>query len=183
VQITDIPAGELVRRAREGADQDAWAALVERFGGMVWAVTRSYGLSTPDASDVTQIVWLRLVENLDRIEEPDAIAGWLAVTARRECLHHLRHRNQPTPAADAHTIPSPAPPPDRIAAERDRLSRVAAALLRLPGRCRDLLRLLAGPGVTYAEVAAALDIPIGSIGPRRARCLASLRRLLGDHDR
>ncbi|WP_131741710.1 RNA polymerase sigma factor, partial [Actinomadura roseirufa] len=74
---------ELVDRARDG-DGAAWARLVERFSGLLWAIARGYGLGDADAGDVVQTTWLRLVERLDDLREPAAVGGWLATTARRE---------------------------------------------------------------------------------------------------
>src|SRR5579862_3211112 len=80
---------ELVSDAAAG-DSGAWDALVDRFAGTVWAVARAYRLSASDAADVSQTTWLRLVEHLDRIEQPDRVGAWLATTARRESLRVLR---------------------------------------------------------------------------------------------
>src|SRR4051794_25415750 len=80
---------ELVQAAVAG-DQAAWNELVERFQGLVWATSRSYRLSRADAADVAQTTWLRLVENLNRIHDPERLGAWLATTARRECLRHIR---------------------------------------------------------------------------------------------
>src|SRR6478735_4256542 len=77
--------GSLVRAAGSG-DQTAWDHLVDRFSPMLWAVARSTGLNTADARDVCQTTWLRLLENLRNIEQPDRVAGWLVTTVRREAI-------------------------------------------------------------------------------------------------
>lgn len=82
-------ATELLRRADAG-DQDAWNALVDRYTNLLWGVGRAHRLSTVDAADVVQTTWLRLIENMDRIQDPERLPGWLATTARRECLAVLR---------------------------------------------------------------------------------------------
>src|SRR5438477_2254696 len=87
---------QLVRAAARG-DQAAWNELVERFQGLVWATARAHRLSRTDAADVAQTVWLRLVENLDRIREPEHLGGWLAKTARRESLRFLRLNGRELP--------------------------------------------------------------------------------------
>src|SRR3954449_1219324 len=87
---------DLVRAAAEG-DRDAWDALVDRFNGLVWSVARSHRLSTVDASDVVQTTWLRLVEHLGRLQEPERVGAWLATTARRESLRTLRHSARQVP--------------------------------------------------------------------------------------
>src|SRR6478752_8566771 len=93
-----ISVGDLVRAAGAG-DFDAWNELVNRFAGMVWTVARRHRLNAADAADVSQTTWLRLVEQLNRIEHPDRVGGWLATTARRESLRVLRLADRQVPAS------------------------------------------------------------------------------------
>jgi RNA polymerase sigma factor (sigma-70 family) len=179
--VEEVSSGELVARAR-GGDQAAWNALVERYTGLLRSIARSYGLGEADLADVTQTVWLRLVERLDELREPDRVATWLAVTTHRESRWTLRRRGRELPAW---SVPDQAPGPDHgcvewICVQRERLSDVASAIREMPERCRRVLRAFALAPVTYAEVAAALDVPVGTVGPTRTRCLADLRRRLGE---
>ena len=91
-QRTDSPADptvtDLVARAKDG-DRQAWDALVERYAPLIWSICRRHRLGRADADDVGQSVWLRLVDQLDRVRDPAALPGWLATTARRECLRVL----------------------------------------------------------------------------------------------
>jgi RNA polymerase sigma factor (sigma-70 family) len=165
----------LVRCAVEG-DQHAWNELVEEFGGLVWATARGYRLSHADAAEVSQITWLRLVENLDRLHDPGRVGAWLATTARHECIRQLRRTSRVIPSADLpeHVGESGTPDEELLAAERERA--LWSAMERLPARDRKLLRMLvADPTPSYAEISAALQMPIGSIGPTRARALQRLR--------
>lgn len=182
---TDRSDATLVRRAGAG-DQQAWNDLVERFTGLVWHVARQQGLATSDAADVHQITWLRLVENLDRLRTPAAVGGWLATTAKREAWRVLRRRKreiaveEPDDRMEHLVLTEPAAPvPDRDLLRRERDARVRAAFHRLPDRDQALLGLLASdPPATYKQVSAELDMPVGSIGPTRARCLERLRQQL-----
>jgi RNA polymerase sigma factor (sigma-70 family) len=167
---------EHVRRAGAG-EREAWNELVEEFEGMLWAVARCHRLRDADAADVTQTAWLRLAENLERLKDPSRVGAWLATTARRECLRALRASARELPDAE---LPEPADdglsPIDRglLEAERDRA--LWSAFRRLPARDQSLLRMLvAEPQPSYDEIAAALGMPIGSIGPTRGRALARLR--------
>ena len=177
--------GVLVRGAA-GGDEIAWRGLVTRFSSLVWAVARAHRLANADAADVYQTTWLRLAEHIGRIEHPDRVGAWLATAARRECLQSLRSaaRTAPTDDMDGLDItPAVGNPTEEavLAAETERedAARAAAmwqAFARLSDRCRELLRILmASPPPSYAEVAAALALPLGSIGPTRARCLQRLR--------
>ena len=181
-------AGELVRAAA-GGDKEAWRALVQRFSGLVWSITRAYHLSRADAADVSQTTWLRLAEHIGAIENPDRVGAWLATAARRECLQNIRANARAVPTDDMTRLDRPTGEDNpteaevlRAETEREqglRAKAVWAAVARLPLRCRQLLRILmASPPPSYAEVAAALDLPVGSIGPTRARCLQRLRQEL-----
>lgn len=177
--------GLLVRGAA-GGDEVAWRGLVARFSNLVWAVARAHRLANADAADVYQTTWLRLAEHIGRIEHPERVGAWLATAARRECLQSLRSaaKTAPTDDMDRLDITAAVGNPTEeavLAAEtgREDAARAAAmwrAFERLSGRCRELLRILmASPPPSYAEVAAALGLPLGSIGPTRARCLQRLR--------
>jgi RNA polymerase sigma factor (sigma-70 family) len=174
--VSDV--GQLVRDAA-GGDQAAWNRLVERFNGLVWAVTRAHRLPGAEASDVVQTTWLRLVENLDRLQDPERVGAWLATTARRECLRSLRVSARVSPT-ETELLPDPGTDEPMgaalLAEERDRA--LWEAFGGLSERCQALLRLLvADPPPSYEDVGAALDMPIGSIGPTRQRCLERLRGL------
>jgi RNA polymerase sigma factor (sigma-70 family) len=174
---------DAVRRAAKG-DQRAWDALVAAFGRMVWAVATGHRLGPADAGEVSQTTWLRLVEHLDRIEQPERLGGWLATTARRESLRLIKLRSREFPTDDESRLDhaGDAPTPETVALDHERDADVRRAFSELPERCRLLLHLVVVVKPPYAEVAAALDMPIGSIGPTRARCLERLRRLLGGDD-
>lgn len=162
-------------------DEDAWNTIIDRFSALVWRVARSFRLNAADAADVSQITWLKVVEHLDALREPDALGAWIAVTARREALQLMRRRRE-IPVDDTmwtDLADDDAPGPGQ------RLLREAAnrelwdAFHRLPQRCRTVLRMLVvEPPESYAAVAAALDVPIGSLGPARGRCLETLRHEL-----
>ena len=169
----------LVADAAAG-DELAYAALVERFSGLVWSVTRAFRLSRDDAADAYQTTWLRFVEHIGHIREPERVASWLATTTRRQCLVILDRAGRSVPTEfDDNQLPWPDETAE-LDAELD-AGQSQAALQRafddLPERGRARLQVLAAdPAPSYAQAAAALDMPVGSIGPTRARCLARLRR-------
>jgi RNA polymerase sigma factor (sigma-70 family) len=175
---TDIE--QVVRDAARG-DQRAWDQLVARYNGVLWAVARAHRLETVDAADVVQTTWLRLVEHLGSIKTPGAVGAWLATTARRESLRAIRRTARCQPSDQMEAL-SPADPEELdaglLGAERD--ASLWHAFHRLPARDQTLLRLLtADPAPSYEEISAALAMPVGSIGPTRARALERLRRELG----
>ena len=166
--------GELVRRAADG-DADAWTALVDRFAGLVWSVARAHRLSDTDAADVSQTVWLRLVEHLDRLDDGDRLAGWLVVTTRHECLRALRWTQRVDLTAEP-TVDVTTPDLGAPLEAAERASALWTAVDRLPSRCHLLVKLLLlDPPPSYEVISETLDMPIGSIGPTRARCFDRLR--------
>jgi RNA polymerase sigma factor (sigma-70 family) len=169
--------GVLARAAARG-DQQAWNALVDRFSKLVWAIARNHRLGADDAAEVSQTTWLRLAEHIDRLQDPSKIGSWLATTARHESLRVLRGASRQIPMGD--DLPEPActgPAIDEELLRSERDSILWRAFSRLPSRDQSLLRLLVSdPMPSYDEIGAAMEMPIGSIGPTRARCLERLRR-------
>jgi RNA polymerase sigma factor (sigma-70 family) len=171
--------GQLLQRAAAG-DRDAWNRLVERYSRLVWSVVRSFGMDDATAADVSQTVWLRLIEHVGRIRDPERLPGWLATTARREALRVIRGQRRQQPAEFVADVADPSVPlPDELLLD-DELSRtVFVAFRALSDSCRQLLRLLtADPRLDYVTIADLIGRPVGSIGPTRARCLAQLRQLI-----
>lgn len=168
----------LVTRAANG-DQGAWNEIIERYAPLVWSICTRYRLKNEDIEDVGQTVWMLLVEQLGKLREPAALPGWLATTTQRECLRALtaarkaegtRTLDEALPVVDGATIEQ-----EILTAERNAALR--AALGELPLRCQQLLAMLiSDPPHSYADISDTLRIPIGSIGPQRARCLERLRR-------
>jgi RNA polymerase sigma factor (sigma-70 family) len=172
---------QLVRRAAEG-DRGAWERLVDQYARLIWSITGDFRLGESDAADVAQTTWLRLLEHIDRIQHPDRIASWLAATARNECLRSLAAHKRVVLSPDgAELSEAVAHEPEldaRLLAD-ERAQVVRDALSRLPRRWQRLLEMLmADPPASYAEISDQLDLPIGSIGPTRGRCMARLRVLL-----
>ncbi len=170
---------ELVERVRTG-DQEAWRLLIDRYSGRVWTVARSQGLDRERASDVVQTVWLNLLHGVEQVREPAAIAAWITTVARREAIRVDRTSKRTIPVDDERFDREPAVTADLddgAISEHDG-AIVRASVERLGGRCRELLRLLYSTDeLSYQEIGALLDMPIGSIGPTRARCLERLRAI------
>jgi RNA polymerase sigma factor (sigma-70 family) len=168
----------LVAAARDG-DQAAWRALLERYDSLIFAVCRAHRLSPADVADVRQTTWLRAVERLARVRDPQRINGWLATVARHECLRLLRLAARVEPYGDRDALPhadiSESPETQVLASERD--DAVRAAVSRLPERDRALIELLYGDHAPrYADIGRTLRMPVGSIGPTHRRVLDRLRR-------
>jgi RNA polymerase sigma factor (sigma-70 family) len=181
--LSDVETHDLVARVRAG-DQEAWSVLTRRYTNLLWSVARGMRLSHADAADAVQTAWLRLVESLDQVRDPDRLGSWLVTTVRRECLAVLRRGAKvQTGLADGwEEIPAPDDNLDAALLREERDAALWRAFRLLTERCQALLRvLMADPPPNYADVSVALDMPIGSIGPTRQRCLSNLRRFMSSH--
>lgn len=170
----------LLGAARDGSEE-ALGQLVTELSPLLWQVTRSAGLGHNDAEDVLQTVWLRLVTHLGDIHESAALTGWLVTTARREAwrVRAAGRRQLPADRDQFAELPDRGPGSEEQVILDDQRRILWAAIGRLSGRCQELLRIIAfAPRPDYTAVAAALGMPVGSIGPTRGRCLAKLRVLL-----
>lgn len=173
---------DLVLRARAG-DQRAWDEIVERFAPLVWGICMRHRLSPADADDVGQSLWLGLLEHLQTLREPAALPGWIATTTRRECLRLHEEAKRRRVAVENQggddelgADPTAVPVDEGLLVEELRAA-VRAAFARLAPHCRRLLALLVSdPPLSYVRIAEILDVPVGGLGPTRARCLDKLRR-------
>ena len=168
----------LVRASASGSET-AWNELVRRYSPLVMAVTRTYQLTGDDAKDVSQTVWLRLVENLANLREPEALPGWLATTTQRECIRQLRQGRRVMPV-DPHTDGAlqqcETVDPDTGILRAELHQALRDGLAELPARDQALLTLrVADPPKSYEEISQILGMPIGSIGPTLRRSLDRLQ--------
>lgn len=167
----------LLENAARGAEW-AWRDIVDRYSSLVLSVCAQYRIANADAQDISGAVWLRLVVNLPRLREPEALPGWLRTTTRHECLRLLRHRNRQVPTDDPLLGELSEPQFDAGLLGAERRAAARSAFARLPVRDRELLALLfCDPPKSYREISETLGMPVGSIGPSRARCLARVRRM------
>ncbi len=180
---------ELVRRCRAG-EAAAWGRLVRRYQRLVYAVVQRAGFDDHGAADVFQTVFTRLYEQLPRLTQPERLQAWIVTTAKREALR-TRERAQRSvsltrdddaegPGLEEQLVDE-APLAEEALSELQQLHRLRLGLDRLDPRCRDLLTLLFADDddrLPYDEIGQRMDMPPGSIGPTRARCLGKLRRLV-----
>lgn len=172
---------QLVESCRSG-DERAWNALISRYERLVYTIPARYGLTSTEIDDVFQSVWLSLLRNLDRLREPDRLSAWLVTTARRECWERRRGADfERTVTSNVDSVftdkeGNELPPEDIVAQYREQ-QRLNLALDQMDERCKQLLWHLYYDSTipSYSDVAEKLNMPIGSIGPLRARCLKKLR--------
>ncbi|MCP3856713.1 MAG: sigma-70 family RNA polymerase sigma factor [Actinomycetia bacterium] len=170
--------------AASGGDEAAWNSLVAQYSGLVWSVARSFRLSDADAVDVSQTVWLKLAERIDTLRDPERVGVWLTTATRNECLYLLRKhkreaisdpvdwlRRPPGPAQDGEV--------DMELLRREQRQILLRGISALGDACQSLIRvLMSDPEPTYEEISSSLDMPIGSIGPTRRRCLTRLKAII-----
>jgi RNA polymerase sigma factor (sigma-70 family) len=175
-------AATLFTAFRDG-DEGQMAELVTLLTPILWHTARAQRLDRESAEDVVQSAWLSLVRSAHSIVDPRAVLGWLIVTAKREAWRVAKRagRVEPKDFHDADVVADPQETPDERVLQAEGSERLWEHIARLPERCQALLRVIAfADRPDYAEVAAALSMPVGSIGPTRGRCLAKLRAQLAN---
>lgn len=170
----------LLVRACLAGDDGAWNELVDRYGRLVYSIPRRLGLSEADAEDVFQNVFVTLLRSLGQLRDQTRLSAWLITTTRRETwrLGRTGARRAEDELDESLPADDPAALDDVLRWERE--DGVRQAMLRLDGRCRELLTALFLEPATpsYEAVASRLGIPVGSIGPTRARCFKKLDAIL-----
>jgi RNA polymerase sigma factor (sigma-70 family) len=172
------PLHTAARRALDG-DAAGWTALMDSASGTISRITAAHRLSDADAADVRQFVWMRMLEHPSAVRSPGRLAGWVATVTRDECNRLVRRHTREVSTCVREMASALVEPED---AEAPVLRTESGALLWtavrqvLKERDFTLIRMtMADPPASYAQVARCLDIPVGSIGPTRQRCLAQLR--------
>ncbi|MCW5943898.1 MAG: RNA polymerase sigma factor [Fimbriimonadaceae bacterium] len=172
----------LLARCRRG-DSRAWSELIERFRSLVYSIPRRMGMGEDDAGDVFQATFVALYRSLHAIEDGQALPKWVATTAARESYRVRRLSGRYVTVDDDaraldEVLQDDEERADETAIRASEADWVRQGVRGLGAQCRDLLTALYVEGLAYQEVVTALGIPIGSIGPTRARCLEKLRRTL-----
>ncbi len=178
---------ELINACRNG-DESAWEDIVFKYQKLLYSIPRRAGLGKDLSSDVIQEVFITLFRKLDTIEKPEFLRAWLMTTARHKTIHLIQKetRGRPISIDDEETesaafeVRDTAPLADARLITLETENRIETALAGIDDRCRRLLTLLYldSDEISYAEIAERLQIPLGGIGPTRARCLQKLLKFI-----
>lgn len=170
----------LIRACLDG-DESAWKDLVTRYGRLVYSIPHRYGLSASDADDVFQNVFTIVYRQLPNLRDETRLAAWLITITHREARRVSTHL--PVSADLDETAEDGSDPPFEQVQALERQHLVREALGQMGSPCRELLTalFLDPDSLSYEKLAARLGIPIGSIGPTRARCFKKLESILLAH--
>ena len=177
---------ELVKACREG-DESAWEAITRKYQNLLFSIPRRAGLSQDLASDVLQEVFTTLYIKLDLLEKPEFLRAWLVTTTKHKTIHLISRETRGRPRSidddendPAFEIADKLPLADEVLIRLERESQIENAFAEIDDRCRRLLTMLyvETEKLPYAEISETLDIPLGSIGPTRARCLEKLLKFI-----
>jgi RNA polymerase sigma factor (sigma-70 family) len=177
---------ELVERARRG-DELAWETIVHKYQNLLYSIPLRAGLRRDLASDVLQEVFTTLFQKIGLLEKPEFLRAWLVTTTQHKTIHLIQRETRGRPksideleSTIGFEVLDPKLAPDENLIQLEQEKQIEDALASIDARCRRLLTLLYlnQSQTPYAEIAQMLDIPLGSIGPTRARCLEKLIKLL-----
>lgn len=172
------PDAELLRGAR-GGTEEAWAALVNRYSRMVYAIPLRVGLSPDSSAHVFHAVFSRLLAELGRVRDTDTLVAWLLQTTISES-RRLRAGVALSPHVDALSTIGELPVSDEIVQQWQRQQLVREATEQLPERCRRLLDavLYTENPPSPSELARRLNIPEGRVSAEQALCFEALQQIL-----
>ena len=170
-------------------DEQAWAQLIERYSRLIFTIPLNFGFTQPLAEEIFQEVCLVMLEGLGALRERERVRAWIVTVTRRLCIQQMRREQKRRASLGAMLTESEASgeisgavdtSPMRTILQQEQRTLVWYAVANLDPKCRVILTqlFLQDPQSTYQELASDLNIPIGSIGPMRARCLDKLRREL-----
>jgi RNA polymerase sigma factor (sigma-70 family) len=176
---------DLIQRCRQGST-GAWHQVLNRYERLVFSIPLRYGLSRDDAADVAQLTFTALVQSMDKLADDSRLGAWLSTVARRNSWRLLERKRREIPSEH---LEGKALAENAVALGRSDADTIEhwelsdwldGGLSQLSESCRQLLTALYfQPELSsYAEVAERLGMPLGSIGPTRARCLKRLKRVL-----
>lgn len=188
---------QIVERCLNG-DTDAWQELVDRYANLVHSVPVRYGLTSMEVDDVGQEVFFILAQSLHQVDDPERLPSWLVTTARRATWRMLQKREReqlvdvvhPEETEGLSSDSSSTAPGQILGVSLPTIEElmdgwsyqeaITQGLALLEGRCRRLLHFLFldREEPSYEEISARLEMPVGSIGPTRNRCLRKLRLIL-----
>ncbi len=148
-------------------DQHALRGLYERHSSGVFRLLRRLTADTGVAEEILQETWLAVWQSAGSFRGEASVRGWLYGVARRQAHNRLRRAGPVETDLDgAAEVPDQKPGvEDQVlaAAERDTL---AAAVAELPEHLREVLVLVLAEDLSYPEVSATLDIPVGTVKSR-----------------
>lgn len=172
---TSSTVTELVENARR-ADSKAWDELVQRYGRLVTCVAARYRMQDADRADAAQNSWLRAVERLHMLRDPERFGSWMKTITTRECLAQIQRSRRELPTETVGETESPIPGPEAVAITTEAARSIERAVAELTESPRRLIQeLFYGPRPDYATVSRSMGVPVGSIGPTRGRALRTMR--------
>lgn len=165
-------------------DDDAWAALIQRYKRLIYSIPVRYGASPDDAADIFQAVCMEMLAQLPQLRKAESLRSWLMTITAHQAFHWKRRQRtramRESDPVDPESAPDAAGLPPEIleAAQQEQVLRDAVGTLQ--PRCRELIRLLffETPPLAYADAARRLGLATGSIGFIRGRCLTKLKQAL-----
>jgi RNA polymerase sigma factor (sigma-70 family) len=174
------PDQTLIEACLQG-EEHAWAALIERYSRLIYSIPIRFGFPQMIADEIFQETCLALLEGLHTLQNQDRLSSWLMTVSRRSCIQRMRQKSEVEMEEDWETaVVANDPPLEKKLIQLEQEHLIYQAIANLEPHCQELITalFLSEPAPSYEEIAQQLDIPLGSIGPYRSRCLKKLRLAL-----
>lgn len=167
-------------------EEAAWEEFVRRYANLIYATILKVQLPPEDVEEAFQSSMVAIHQQLPKLREPDRIVSWIVGISHRQAVNRIRARTREQATSDTEllTRPDETALPDADLVKLERIQHVREGMAQLSDRCQRLIQYLffADPAPDYETISKTEGIPIGSIGPTRARCLDKLRTLLDETD-
>jgi RNA polymerase sigma factor (sigma-70 family) len=182
--IRDWSDERLVKECLNG-NEEAWAALIQKYKRLIYSIPFKYGASQDDSADIFQGVCLELFSELSNLRKVESLRSWI-ITVTVHKSFHWKKQQRPMDVeidgmeSDTNEPVEPGEAIPEVLADLEQQQIVREAIAKLPKRCAELVKLLfyEHPPLPYAEVASKLGLATGSIGFIRGRCLTKLQKIL-----
>jgi RNA polymerase sigma factor (sigma-70 family) len=171
--------------ACKNGDRKAWSAVIDLVSPLIFSICRKLKLSREESFDIYGQVCYLLLQNIDKLRSASKLPAYVGTMTRREIYAHYRRSrifDYPGELFAGWSAGTNEETPEKQLEETERRQTLMEAMLELPPRDYHLLRMLffEQSEPDYEEVSRALDIPVASIGPTRARSLAKLQKILAE---
>lgn len=176
----------VIKRAVRG-DSDAFEEVMRRYEKLVYSIAYNMFFNVEDAKDMHQETWVKIYANIDKCHDIKHFKSWVCRIATNTCIDEWRRRKGKQPesldAANIIALRADLPSPEEQALKNEEIAVIKNAIDALSTEDRVLITLRDIQGLSYAEIALATGVTLGTVKSGLWRARARLRELcVADHE-